>query len=82
MRGEHPTQEHADGCAAARHRAPDAKREVALSAFANVVIRIESAAGESRAPPKPCTARKAISEPSDQARPQSSELIVKRAGRL
>ena len=43
-----------------------------------VVVRIDSAAGESSAAPRPCSARKAISEPSDQASPSSSELTVKR----
>src|SRR6266496_3409654 len=38
-----------------------------------VVIRIESAAGASSAPPSPCAARKATSETSDHARPQRSE---------
>src|SRR6266436_9699360 len=36
---------------------------------ANVVVRIDSAAGETRAAPSPCSARNAINEPSDQARP-------------
>ncbi len=43
---------------------------------ANVVVRIDSAAGASSAAPSPCSARNAISEPSDQARPSSSELTV------
>src|SRR6059058_5658593 len=47
----------------------------------NVVVRIESAAGESSAAPRPCSERKAISEPSDQARPSSSELTVNSASR-
>ena len=46
---------------------------------ANVVVRIESAAGASSAPPSPWVARKAISDASDQAKPASSELTVKRA---
>ena len=45
----------------------------------NVVVRIDSAAGESNAAPRPCRARKAISEPSDQAKPSSSELTVNSA---
>src|ERR1043166_280873 len=44
-----------------------------------VVVRIERAAGESSAAPSPCSERNAISEPSDQARPSSSELMVKSA---
>ena len=44
---------------------------------AKVVVRIESAAGESRAAPSPCNARNAISDPSDQARPSSREKTVK-----
>ena len=43
----------------------------------NVVVRIESAAGESSAAPSPWIERKTISEPSDQASPSSSELTVK-----
>jgi hypothetical protein len=43
------------------------------------VVRIESAAGESMAAPRPCRLRKAIREPSDQASPSSSELSVNRA---
>src|SRR5205823_8458826 len=39
-----------------------------------VVVRIESAAGERRPPPSPCSARKTMSEPSDHASPESSEL--------
>ena len=46
---------------------------------AKVVVRIDSAAGASSAPPRPWVARKAISEPADQAKPASSELTVKRA---
>ena len=46
---------------------------------AKVVVRIESAAGESSAAPSPCSERKAISEPSDQASPSSSELAVNSA---
>src|SRR4051794_4932016 len=41
-----------------------------------VVVRIDNAAGESSAAPRPCSERKAISEPSDHARPLSSELTV------
>src|ERR671935_39853 len=41
--------------------------------------RSAGAAGASSAPPSPCTPRKAISEPSDQARPQSSEAALKSA---
>src|SRR5881392_594535 len=41
----------------------------------NVVVRIESAAGERSAAPRPCTSRKAISDFSDQARPSRSELM-------
>ena len=44
-----------------------------------VVARMDSAAGESKAPPKPWTARNAISDPSDQARPHMSEAPVKTA---
>src|SRR6266545_1187630 len=43
----------------------------------NVVVRIDSAAGESSAAPSPWKARKPISDPSDQASPSSSELTVK-----
>ena len=46
---------------------------------ANVVIRSESAAGASSAPPSPCSARKATSEPADQAKPLSRELAEKSA---
>ena len=41
---------------------------------ANVVIRIDRPAGANSAPPSPCSARKAISEPSDQEMPHRSEL--------
>ena len=41
---------------------------------AKVVIRIESAAGASSAPPRPWSARKPISEPSDHEIPHRSEL--------
>ena len=44
-----------------------------------VVVRIDSAAGESSAAPRPWRARKPIREPSDQASPSSSELAVKSA---
>src|SRR5207245_6489715 len=44
-----------------------------------VVVRIESAAGDKSAAPRPCSERKAISEPSDQASPSSNELIVNRS---
>ena len=43
----------------------------------NVVMMIESAAGEMIAAPRPCTARDAISTPSDQASPQKKDAIVK-----
>ena len=46
---------------------------------AKVVVRIDSAAGASSAPPRPWVARKVISEPADQAKPASSELTVKSA---
>src|SRR4051812_25447252 len=39
----------------------------------NVVMMIESAAGETSAPPRPCSARPAISIPDDWARPLSSD---------
>jgi hypothetical protein len=42
-------------------------------------MRIDSAAGASSAPPRPCAARKTISDASDQARPERSELTVNRA---
>ena len=43
----------------------------------NVVVMIESAAGEMIAAPKPCTARAPIRTPSDHARPQKNEATVK-----
>ncbi len=45
----------------------------------NVVVRIDSAAGETSAAPRPCSERNAISDPSDHASPSSSELTVKSA---
>src|SRR5215831_9946971 len=45
----------------------------------NVVVRIDSAAGESKAAPRPCSDRNVIREPEDQARPSSSELTVNSA---
>ena len=44
---------------------------------AKVVISSDSAAGASSAPPRPWSARNAMSDPSDQARPHSSELSEK-----
>ena len=52
---------------------PSARLRSAPSA--KVVIRIERPAGANSAPPSPCSARNAISDPSDQDRPHSSELI-------
>ncbi len=43
----------------------------------NVVVMIDSAAGVMSAAPKPCTAREAISTPSDHARPQRNDATVK-----
>ncbi len=43
----------------------------------NVVMTIESAAGVMIAAPRPWTARATISTPSDQARPQKNEAVVK-----
>ena len=48
---------------------------------ANVVVTIESAAGETSAAPSPCRARPAISTPDDVARPLSSEAAVKTTSR-
>ena len=45
----------------------------------NVVEMIESAAGERIAAPRPCTARAAISIPSEFERPQASEAAVNSA---
>src|SRR5205814_10334456 len=45
----------------------------------NVVISSDRPAGAKSAPPRPSIARKATSEPADQARPQRAELTVKRA---
>ena len=45
----------------------------------NVVTMIESAAGASSAPPRPCSARVTISAPADQASPESSEPTVNTA---
>ncbi len=45
----------------------------------NVVEMIESAAGERIAAPRPCTARAAISIPSELDRPQASEAAVNSA---
>jgi len=39
-------------------------------------MMIASAAGEMIAAPRPCTARDAISTPSDQASPQKNDAIV------
>jgi hypothetical protein len=44
-----------------------------------VVVRIERAAGESSAAPRPCRERNTISDVSDHASPSSSELTVKSA---
>ena len=45
----------------------------------NVVVTMESAAGETTAAPKPCTPRAMIRTPSDHARPQRSDAAVKTA---
>jgi hypothetical protein len=63
---------------------PEAAPQIPSATFrsrpsSKVVVRIESAAGESSAAPSPCSERKAISEPSDQARPSRRELIVNRS---
>ena len=42
-----------------------------------VVVTMESAAGESSAPPRPWTARAAIRAPSDSAKPPASEAAAK-----
>ncbi len=52
---------------------------VRSSPSANVVVMIESAAGETSAPPRPCSAREAMSHVSDVARPLSSDATVKMA---
>ena len=43
----------------------------------NVVVMIESAAGEMIAAPRPCTARDAISTASEEASPQANDAAVK-----
>src|SRR5438045_2193027 len=60
---------------------PDAAPQIPSARFRsrpsrNIVVRIESAAGESSAAPRPCNARKVISELEDQDNPSSSEKIV------
>ena len=45
----------------------------------NVVTMIESAAGASSAPPRPCSARVTINASADQASPESSEPTVNTA---
>ena len=45
----------------------------------NVVVMIESVAGEMIAAPSPCTARAAISTPIESARPQASDATAKSA---
>src|SRR5256885_1443781 len=60
--------------------APQIPRALFRSApSSKLVMTIESAAGVMIAPPSPCTARATISIPSDCARPQTSEAIVKSA---
>ena len=46
---------------------------------AKSVVTMESAAGETIAAPRPCTAREPIKTPSLFARPQTSEASVKSA---
>src|SRR5437867_13163135 len=63
---------------------PDAAPQIPSARFRSrpsrkVVVRIDRAAGERRAAPSPCSERKAISEPSDQAKPSSKELAVNSA---
>ena len=43
---------------------------------AKVVVMIDSAAGETSAPPSPCSAREATSNSDDVARPLSSDATV------
>ena len=43
---------------------------------ANVVVTIESAAGDTSAPPNPCSARPTISTPSEFAIPFSSDAAI------
>ncbi len=50
---------------------------VRSSPSANVVVMIDSAAGETSAPPRPCSARAATSHVSEVARPLSSEANEK-----
>src|SRR5947209_17297636 len=45
----------------------------------NVVVRMDSAAGDNSAAPRPCRDRKTMSEPSDQAKPSSSDATVNTA---
>jgi hypothetical protein len=44
----------------------------------NITVTSESAAGESSAAPRPCTARAAISMPGEEAKPPASEAMAKR----
>jgi hypothetical protein len=46
---------------------------------ANVVVTIESAAGETSAAPRPCNARPPISTPEEVAMPLISDAMVKTA---
>ena len=50
---------------------------VRSSPSANVVVMIDSAAGETSAPPRPCSPRVAMSQLSVVARPLSNEAIEK-----
>ena len=60
---------------------PEIAPQIASATFRSwpsrkVVTTIESAAGARSAPPSPCSARVAISSPSDDASPDSSEANV------
>ena len=80
---EHPLPAGSGGQRAAGDRADrggrpgdgaeDAEGAVACGALRNVVVRIDRAAGETSAPPRPCTTRHATSMPSEPDSPAPSD---------
>ena len=72
-------EQHAGRGAAAGDGAPDAEREVALAAFVERRHEDRERGRREQRRAEPLSERNAISEPSDHARPSSSELAVNSA---
>ena len=74
--GEHAAEDQAEGRAAGGDRCPDAERAVALPPSSKTTVSSDSAAGDISAPPRPCSARAAMSRPRLPASPPSSEATA------